>query len=175
MKITEAMAEIKLCIRKIETNLEFVQRNLIREDWRRDPFEKDGTTQEAQVKAALQSITDLQERIVELKFKINVSNMSQQLEVGGVSRTVAEWLIWRQNVLPLEQRALKMLATLMANMAIQQPMGKRTFAGAPTSEQPTNFIINVSDKWLHTRIQKLEEIEQRLDGQLSILNANTEI
>jgi len=176
MKITEAMAEVKLANRKIQTSFEFVMRNLRREDWRKDPFEKDGTTQEAQVKAALQSIQDNELRVVALKHAINKVNMALQLEVGGMSMSVAEWLLWRRDILPVKKNNLTMLVNAVANIGREQPQARRTFAGqVQTNETIPNWVVNISDKWLLEQIQSLDAIEQQLDGQLSMLNANTEI
>lgn len=176
MKITEAMAEVKLAVKKIQTSFEFVMRNLRREEWRKDPFEKDGTTQEAQVRAALQSIQDNEDRIVALKFAINRTNMATTLEIEGRNWTVAEWLIWRRDVLPIKKKNLAQLANAIANVGQSEVMIQRRFVGQQQEQAPvvSNWIINVSDKWLLKEIQDLEAIEQRLDGQLSILNANEE-
>jgi hypothetical protein len=75
MKITEAMSEIKLFAKKIASQRDFVLRNLKREDRIRDPFEKDSTTQEAMVKAALQSISDNEKNIVAYRFAITKANI----------------------------------------------------------------------------------------------------
>lgn len=177
MKITEAMAEIKLFAKKIASQRDFVIRNLKREDRIRDPFEKDSTTQEAMVKAALQSISDNEKNIVAYRFAITKANMEKVVELEGMSMTVAEWLIWRREVMPLRKQLLGTLANQIANIGVEQQAAvRRVFPGRDTEQiTPTNFIINVSDKWLISEIEKLDAIEQRLDGQLSMLNANVEV
>lgn len=177
MKIAEAMAEVKLAGKKIQTNFEFVMRNLGREEWRKDPFDKDGTTQAEEVKKAMQSTADLQTRIVALKNAINRVNQGLTLEVSGMRMTVAEWLIWRKEVLPIEKKMLQQLANQIANIGRgdQAAQVRRQFQGQAAVETPSSWIVNVSDKWLVEQIQKLDTIEQTLDGQLSILCATTDI
>lgn len=176
MKITEAMAEIKLFIKKISSQREFILRNLAREEWRKDPFEKDHTTQEAQVKAAIQSISDLEKNIVTYRYAITKANMEEHILLEGMDMTVAEWLIWRREVLPLRKQLLGNLANQMAGNSREQQSAQRSYSGKDSEKsQPTNYIVNISDKWLKEETEKLEAIEQRLDGQLSMLNANMEV
>ena len=173
MKITEAMAEIKLANKKIQSSMDFVVRNIRREDWRLDPFAKEGTTQEAMVKAELQSARDNMQRVVQLKHAINEANRINRLEVAGISMTIAEWLIYRRDVLPLAQRNVTHLANLLANVNREVPVSR--WAGQATERDTTNWIINVSDKELIDEIQKLNTIEERLDGALSLANATIDI
>ena len=176
MKITEAMSEIKLFVKKISSQRDFILRNLTREEWRKDPFEKDHTTQEAQVKAAIQSISDLEKNIVSYRYAITIANMKERISLEGMDMTVAEWLIWRREVLPLRKQLLENLANQMANTGREQQGSKRSYSGKDAEIlQPTNYIVNVSDKWLREETEKLETIEQRLDGQLSMINANVEV
>ena len=176
MKITEAMSEIKLFVKKISSQRDFILRNLSREEWRKDPFEKDQTTQEAQVKAALQSVSDLEKNIVAYRYAITKANMKERISLEGMDMTVAEWLIWRREVLPLRKQLLHNLANQMASIGKDQQNTQRSYSGKDTDKsQLSNYIINVSDKWLKEETDKLEAIEQRLDGQLSMINANVEV
>jgi len=176
MKITEAMSEIKLFIKKITSQRDFILRNLTREEWRKDPFEKDRTTQDAQVKAAIQSISDLEKNIVAYRYAIAKANMKEHISLEGMDMTVAEWLIWRREVLPLRKQLLGNLANQMANIGKEQQITQRSYASKDAEKlQPTNYLVNVSDKWLREETEKLETIEQRLDGQLSMINANVDV
>ncbi len=176
MKITGAMSEIKLFAKKISSQRDFILRNLTREEWRKDPFEKDHTTQEAQVKAAIQSISDLEKNIVAYRYAITKANMEERVSLEGMDMTVAEWLIWRREVLPLRKQLLGNLANQMASNLREQQTTQRSYSGKESEKfQSTNFIVNVSDIWLKEETEKLEAIEQRLDGQLSMMNANVEV
>lgn len=175
LRISEAMAEIKLAVKKISTSLDFVMRNLKREDYRKDPFEKEGSTQEAEVQAAIQSMRDNQLRIVSLKSAINQSNMTTTLTVEGVTQTVAEWLIWRRDVLPISKKILLALANGLADVTHSTPSPRRAYTTPTPIEPIPNWVVNVSDRTVLNELQKLETIEERLDGALSVLNATTEI
>lgn len=176
MKITEAMSEIKLFAKKITSQRDFILRNLTREEWRKDPFEKDHTTQEAQVKTAIQSISDLEKNIVTYRYAITKANMEERVSLEGMDMTVAEWLIWRREVLPLRKQLLGNLANQMASNLKEQQAMQRSYSGKDSDKfQSINYIVNVSDKWLKEETEKLEAIEQRLDGQLSMINANIEV
>jgi hypothetical protein len=173
MKITEAMSEIKLFVKKISSQRDFILRNLTREEWRKDPFEKDHTTQEAQVKAALQSINDLEKNIVAYRYAITKANMNEHLTLEGIDMSVAEWLIWRREVFPLRKQLLGNLANQIANNLREQQATQRSYSGKESEKnQPANYIVNISEKWLKEEVEKLDTIEQRLDGQLSMINSN---
>ena len=173
MKITEAMSEIKLFANKIESQSDFIYRNLKRPENIKDPFDKDGSTQQAQVNAAIQSINDLESNIVHYRSAITKANMEQIVELEGIKMSVAEWLIWRREVYPIRKH---MLTTLAHGLASRNEEGRRgDFGRGEVNMQPVDYIVNVSDKWLLAEIQKLETIEQRLDGQLSMLNATVDV
>ena len=64
---------------------------------------------------------------------------------------------------------------MVSNSREQQAM-QRSYSGKDSEKyQPTNYIVNISEKWLKEEVEKLESIEQRLVGQLSMINANMEI
>jgi len=176
LMIAQAMNEVKLAEKKIQSSLEFILRNLLREEDRRDPFAKDGTTQEAMVKSALQSIQDNEKRIVSLKLAINKINLETSLTVESMSATIAEWLIWRRDILPPQKQRLQALVQRMT-AALGEPSiaARRTAAAAGVQFEKVQIIVNLSEKDLMAAIQKLDTIEERLDAMLSMANATTPI
>jgi hypothetical protein len=175
IKISEAMSEIKLFVKKISNQREIVLRHMIREDFRRDPFDRDGSTQEVQVKAALQSIKQLEENIVTYRAAITQTNMAKNLTLEGITMSVAEWLIWKREVLPIRKNLLAAMSTQVKQAMSSTPTVRTSRPGVETQDVQSKYVFNVSDKWIAEEIQKLDTIEERLDGQLSLFNATTDV
>jgi len=166
--ITEALAEIKTINKRLVKKREFVLSHTVRSDKMVDPLEKDGGSDKV-LSQERQAITDLEDRVVRLRSAINGSNQSTTLTVGGKTRPVADWLIWRREVMPAYQ---KFLVRMNANIHSEREgqSYSRTMNG---NEDTAGVIVNVDEKALGTEAETLEEILGNLDGQLSLLNATT--
>ncbi len=174
LRIANAMAEIKLAIRKIASNREFILRNLVRDAERVDPFAKDGSTQAAQIASKLQAINDNARRVVALRSAIGKKNIETLLEIEGIEMSVAEWLIWRRDVLPQLRATMEEIVRQIAGATNPDSMAstRRRLSGERV-DGTTKWEINISEQLVHEELQKLDAIEERLDGALSVLNANT--
>lgn len=173
MTITEALAEIKLLTKRHASEHQFVMQNLYRQDAYKDPHLNDGGSEEV-ISRKLQSLAHLRERIVKIRSAINHVNASKFLVIEGVERTVADWIIWRREVAPLENQALSQMASQIAS-ARQQAQQKGLSVRGPGEEaQAINDLhINLSEADLQEDRTRLETILGRLDGQLSLANATT--
>ena len=115
MSITRALAEKKLLDKRIEktisqakfvtfakSNSKDVEKNITKEDYCKD------------AKATLQSIKDLIDRKSRIDSAIAVSNATTNIEICGVTTTVAE-AISRKNNIEFERGLLNSLKTQLAN------------------------------------------------------------
>jgi len=131
-----------------------------------DPLEKDGGSSKVLLEHR-QAIKDLEERAVLLRSAINISNQTTNLTIGGKTRAVADWLVWRREVMPAYQTFL-----LQMNADIHgRRNGGAGFYRSGEDDPTTNVIVNVDEKALGDEAEELEEILGNLDGQLSLLNA----
>src|SRR3990167_9466260 len=108
--ITEALAELKTLAKRIEKKKEFVMQHLLRQELLKDPLEKDGGSF-AVVDRERQAIGDLQQRIIDIRTAIARANESTEIVVDDVTRSIAEWLVWRREVAPGVQQFLRSMAT----------------------------------------------------------------
>lgn len=168
MTITEALAEIKTVLKRIQSKRDFVTQYMYRFDHIKDPLEKDGGAEKA-VAEALQSIKDLEDRIVQLRMAIQKANEDNSVTIEDVSMSIANWLIWRREVAPeREQFIFNLRQTL--NRVRQQTKTSYTYPNT-TSEKPSDIIVNVNEKELSVEAEKMKKILGELDGQLSLKNA----
>ncbi|MCI0429563.1 MAG: hypothetical protein L0210_03335 [Rhodospirillales bacterium] len=171
--ITEALAELATLQKRIEKKRESVRQYLARQEQLKDPLEREGGSR-TYIERERQSIRDLEERIIRIRQNVQAANIANQLTVLGQSRTIAEWLIWRRDIMEGQR---KFLASL--NLSIQSvrtdAMRKGLAVVAGEGSKPTDVIINVNEAALQSEIELLEELVGTLDGALSLINATTHI
>lgn len=168
LTITEALAEIKTINKRLDKKRAFVLAHATRDDRLKDPLQKDGGSDKV-LQQERQSIADLETRLVRLRNAINTSNQDTKLNIANQSRSVAEWLTWRREVMPAYRKFLVSL-----NSTIQNERHSASFSRRGEDDQ-TNMVVNVNERALGEEAESLEEILGNLDGQLSLLNATTAI
>ena len=176
MTITEALAEIKTLIKRINKKQTFIQSNLLRDSCFQDDLEKNGGSPKVIVEER-QSIKDLENRIIALRSAISKKNQSTELTIVEQSKTIADWLIWRRDVMPNYQQFLNNMTNQVARAKQQASNNVRHKVdtdGRQSSEQ-VGITVHIDEKKLAEEIEQLEEILGSLDGQLSLLNATTMI
>jgi hypothetical protein len=172
--ITEALAEVKTIGKRIEKKKEFIAAYVLRQEMVKDPLEKDGGSNKA-LNAALQSIGDLQERLIRIRAAIQRSNLATTLTVGDKARSITDWLTWRKEVAPGEQKMLMQIRTSIEQNR-QQMRTKGISVGAVSVEtKPTDVIVNLDEGQLARSAEALEETLGTLDGKLSLMNATTTV
>lgn len=170
LTITEALAELKTIGKRLDKKKEFVLGFLLRQEMIRDPLEKDGGSVQA-VAAERQSARDLQERVLLLRRGIQTANERETITIGGTTRSIADWLVWRREVAPWQQQMLGAIRNQIN--ATRTDAARKGFAlvAATETSKPTDVLVNVSEKELAAEIENLENTLGTLDGQLSLKNA----
>lgn len=170
MTITEALAEIKTILKRIQSKREFIETYQLRLDSLKDPLEKDGGSAKA-VAEATQAVSDLENRIVALRAAIADANTSNTILLEGVEKPIADWLIWRREIAPGQERFLQTLTGRLA-AARQQIIGKNYSWGKETpQDKQADIIVNIDETKLNKDKEKIKNILGQLDGQLSLKNA----
>jgi len=168
--ITEALAELKTIDKRIEKKREFVLDYLLRQEIFKDPLEREGGSVSA-IKREMQAISDLEERKIAIRRAVQQANEFNTVTVGKRTRSIADWLVWRREVAPGQQRHL---AAIRAKIEQARQEAARKGAGLSASAdaaKPNDVIVNVNEQELARQIEELEEVLGKLDGQLSLKNA----
>jgi hypothetical protein len=172
--ITEALAEVPTLVKRIDKKQKFVIDFLSRPAGLRDPLEKDGGS-EVLVAQTLQSIKDLEQRLIDIRSCIARANAANSITIGNRERTITDWLTWRREVAEGQRNRLASMAnTLRAVRQKAQSQGGKTTDNQAESA-PTDWIVNVNEKDLSDQIEALETTLGALDGQLSLKNATITI
>lgn len=169
--ITEALAEIKTIGKRLISKKEFVLNYLVRADQIKDPLKNDGGSEVA-IKQELQSISDLETRIVDLRRGIQSANESTIVTIEGVERSISDWLIWRREVAPVRAQMLHGFNYALKNM---RDTNRKNTYNVKEQEKPIDVIVNIDENWLAQERENIEKILGQLDGILSLKNATVSI
>jgi hypothetical protein len=175
LTITEALAEITTIGKRIDKKQEWIGQNLIRQDRLRDPLEKQGGTA-AIITQELQAIADLQARLIMLRRAIQQANEATDVTINGVTRTIADWLVWRREIAPQLKGMLSRFASTVQDWRKQAAQkGLSVITTQDVAQSPNDLIINLNERWLAEQIDQHEQVLGALDGQLSLKNATVVI
>ncbi len=174
VSITEALAEAnngKLIDKKIQSETEFVRQFIFRQEAVLDRLTKDGGEDKV-VKSKMQSIDDLFERKVQILSAIKQANASNKITVKNETRTIEEWLIFKQYVATPRMNYIRSLIAEIdkARNVAKQQNGQITDGKNPAQFSP-NVIVNVDETKLRDELTRIQESMDILDGQLSLKNA----
>lgn len=169
--VTEALAELKTINKRINKKREFVGGFLMRQDLIRDPLAKDGGSDKV-IESERQSIGDLEQRVVSLRRGIRTANENTQVTIGGVTRSIADWLVWRREVAPDHQNFLRSIRQKIdAARETARRQGHSVVSPGGQPEKLTDIIVNLDERELGKEAEYVEQVLGELDGVLSLKNA----
>lgn len=173
MTITEALQSLKTIDGRIGKKRELMTANLVRQEQFKDPLAKDGGSALV-IGRERQAVQDLLERRLVLRRAIQVANENTSVTVGGVTRTIADWLVWKREVASVHR---DLLAALWNGIqAVRADAARKSLQVVNTADlatKPTDIIVNLDESALAKERESLEEIYNTLDGLLSLKNATT--
>ena len=177
LTITEALAETKTIEKRITKKRDSIAQYLARQEKVKDPLANDGGSVQF-IAQEEQAVRDLEERLIGIRRAILVANTTTNVSLNGDTRPIQDWLTWRREVAPKQQAYLRGLRDGIAKIR-QECMQKgltMVSAVATIGEVSANDVwVNISEKDLAERIEKLETMLGELDGQLSLKNATTTV
>ena len=170
MTITEALAELKLIGAKVKKKRQNIAKLAVRWSNEEDPIEGGSN---ATVARERQSITDLLERGVRIRSKIQSANLASLVTVGPTTRTVADWLIWRRE---FAADSLGLLSDLDSQYQNTQKLFRTNPQRDPNDEtRVVTPVFNFEIEGVLTEQVEHNDILNSLDGKLSLHNATTTI
>lgn len=93
-----------------------------------------------------------------------------------MTRTIADWLVWRRDVAPGHRELLNRLRSQINQVREQAKRnGATVLPSGGTAQNVTDVIVHINENDLATEIETLEDTLGQLDGQLSLKNATVPI
>lgn len=172
--ITQALAELKTLTKRIETKAAFITEHLMRTEALKDPLARQGGAEKL-IAEERQAMRDLWDQQVRIRRAVEDANIANTITVGGQTRSMAEWLIWRREVSKEERQFLRNLFTSITLQRRQQQSKGASVVSAGQEAKPIDIVVNLNEKALADEIEKLEEILGTLDGELSLKNSTLSV
>lgn len=171
--ITEALAEIPTIGKRVGKKQKFIKDYLYRQANIRDPHEKNGGSA-VLLKQEFQAIKDLEDRLIAIRAEIQRANQENTIAIGEETRTIADWLTWRREISSTTQNFYAQLSNSL-NHVRTTAMQRGLSVTDKDTGSPSDFVVNLDEKWLAEEIEHLENVLGILDGQLSLKNATITI
>lgn len=174
LTITEALADIKTLGKRIDSKAQFIQTYLVRQEMISDPLAQEGGSVKA-IAAAQQSIHDLAERVVVLRAAIHRANAATVIPINGTTRSLADWLVWRRDAVPLLQQSRSRIDQLIQQ--VRRDAGQKGFKMSQPGQvaDRQDVIIHLNEIAFAQEGDMLTDTLGQLDGLLSLKNATTTI
>lgn len=168
--ITEALSEINLIKKKIEKKKEVVVANLARAKHMPDPFYNQGGSAEA-MRAELQSIIDLDERLITIRGRISKANSANSISIEGTERSINDWLTWKREVAEEENKFFMDICNKTKANMDHWAKSPQVYKDEEGKTHLVEFESNLDYALLLKGAEKAADIIEKLDGQLSLKNA----
>lgn len=173
--ITEGLAEIKTLEKRIQHKSAALIPYVARPAALIDPLEKKGGSA-LYITGEMQSIMDLQNRLISIRTAIQNTNLKTKLTVQGIERTIAEWLTWRKEI-SNNQRML--LANIRAQISRARGEGRPSTARQAVADATSTGVdqihVSVDESGIISASEQMEQVLGTLDGQLSLMNATVRL
>jgi hypothetical protein len=157
---------LKTIQKRIKAKRDFIGAHLIHPEAMKDPLTSDGGTFVV-LQREQQAIADLQRRLIAVRAAMQTANLATTITVAGITRSIAEWLSWRKDLMEGERAFLATVRRTIDNVR----SGVRSKGDDPSKA----IVVNIDEGDLGSRTELLEQICATLDGQLSLKNATTVI
>lgn len=169
LTISEALGQIQVIDQHIARKQKLVDAYLLRNASIRDPLAREGGTP-AILARELRSIAALQERKILIRRAVQAANERASITHEGENRSVADWLVWKREVLARQAKFLKAVRNRI-NQARRELSTVPVAAGAKRPD----LVVHLNETELSAAIEALEEREGYLAGQVSLRNATTAV
>lgn len=172
MSISEALAEIKLIDKKVEKKRENILTHSSRFEHILDPYPAETGGSSGFIRRELQAVEDLLKQRVKIRHSISKANLETLVTVEAHTLPLTSWLIWKREVGTQQRIALQTLKNLiekrLAENSTRPQLLKKEDGSDPVL---TKLISHVDLTHLQKEIEQIMTIEERLDGILSMKNA----
>lgn len=173
LTVTEALADIATLGKRIAKRRQGILPYLARQNSETDPITdvKGGSVEF--IKQERQAVRDLEERLIKLRMAIQQINQRETITIGTETRTIAEWLTWRKEILPERKRFLQSVNQGLLKLRNEAKSKQVGIVNVDSSQNPsrTDVLVNISESELVAEADLIENVEGTLDGQLSLKNA----
>ncbi len=169
MKIIEALKELKLVEKRIQGNQEQITKyaSYVNTD---APLLETELKQRAEVESLIQANNDLIIRYMELKQKVELTNLRTKVTLGGKEWTISQLISLRRG---LGKFYISTLQAVNPNTAMAR---MRQFSNGYDATNPPKVILLWDEAKKNEQLKYWQqEVLDRIDPTLEIVNATTDL
>lgn len=171
MKIIEALKRLPVIEKRIQKNITLIDKyscGLDLGETKQIDFES-VEEQEKEVKSLLQSVEDLVYERASLRRRLSVTNSQTIVKIGGVEKTITEWIELRNVGMESIVRSYQALRT----DSIEQKI--RSGGVQINTDHGLKTIKFYNEKDRNAKIEEFENIRDSIDAELEKVNATTDM
>lgn len=168
MKIIEALKELKLIEKRIQGNQEQITKYASYISIDTPPLETE-SKQRAEVDSLIQANYDLILRYLELKQKIELTNLKVKVTLGGKDWTISQLISLRRGMGKFYISTLQALSPIVANKKFQE------LRQVEITNPPKAVLLWDEAKKNEQLKYWQQEVLDRIDPTLEIVNATTDL
>jgi hypothetical protein len=167
MKIIEALTQIDINKKRMQRNIEQIQKYASGVDTERPYFDTEEKQRE-ELKKLEQSTLDLWKENVRLGIAITITNAVTTATLAGKDYTLFELLRLKRQ----DGETLKQIYTAMSDNTGQQKMRP---AQQLSSGEPVHLVRYYNEQYKNERLQAVYNLIEQADPRLQVINATTEL
>jgi len=167
MKIIEALKKLKVIEKRMEKNRQQITQYASMISTERPIFDTE-EKQRKEVSSLIQSNTDLMKEYLDLKGKIEKTNITVKVEMGGVQYSISDLLLIKRKM------AKVMMSTYEAlNTSAGQSRLRQVSIGA--GERSPQVVQLYDEKDKIAGLDKWQDLYHNIDSRLEVINATTDL
>jgi flagellar motility protein MotE (MotC chaperone) len=166
MTIVEALKRLRIIEKKVQSNCTEITRYASGLSTRKPVFESEAR-QRKEVSSLVQSSADLLKEYLDLKRRIEVTNLNTTVEIEGSSRSIAEWLIVKRKVADL---LISVYNSMNDTAAAGERREDRMYSAPGAAAQVVRYY---SEEEKNKLLRKMMDQKAAIDGRLEVINATT--
>jgi len=167
MKIVEALKEMKHTLKKINGKQEQIVKYSSMLSTER-PYFNSEEDQKKEVKQLIQGVQDLITRYLELKRKVELTNLKTKIQFEGVNYSISDLLVLKRK---LGQEILKTYSCLSDTSAMQRLRG----AGVGIDGKTPQVVRFYSEQEKNENIRFWQDLLYNVESRLEVVNATTDL
>jgi hypothetical protein len=167
MKIVEAMKELKLIEKKISRNVDSVQKYSAQLSNER-PYFNTPEAQSKEIQSLVQANQDFINNYLELKGKVERTNLEIKVEMDGREYTLSELLV-------LKRKLANLMASTYEAMNDNSAKKSERLMMSRGSEKEVRVERFYDEKEKMSGLRKWQDFVDNIDSRLEVINATTDI
>ena len=170
MTITEALSEINLIKKKAEKKTNAILANLTKPKHLPDQLESEGGSKQF-LKQEIQALEDLYNRQIKIKGSIGKANITNNITINGKTQSIHDWLIWKRDIAQVQINFNTKVYTEVKKQIEQFQRQPQIYKDKDDKTQLLEIEPNVEYGEFLKKTEELQDVFDKLDGQLSLKNA----